>query len=301
MLEKRDGVAAARKAIIATTDKARGALYTLAVKEGYVRFVIPDDIGGRYSVQTAVGLFPIACAGIDPREILAGSAACREDCADPSLETNQAYRYAVIRREMYAHYHKAVEMFITYVPGFVQIGEWWKQLLARAKAKTRRAYSPIRRPSRPICIRLGQFIQDGSPVFFETTLHLSHHRHDVKVPHDEENLDGLNYLEGRSLGNIQDRAFEGTLQAHTEVAKNNNVVLELEKMDAWHLGYLFYFFERACAMSAYLNEVNPFNQPGVEDLQEKYVPFARETGLREVIPILKRGRRAPLSFPLPWP
>jgi glucose-6-phosphate isomerase len=143
MLEKRDGVAAARKAIIATTDKARGALYTLAVKEGYVRFVIPDDIGGRYSVQTAVGLFPIACAGIDPREILAGSAPLAAKIAhDPSLETNQAYRYAVIRREMYAHYHKAVEMFITYVPGFVQIGEWWKQLYGESEGKDKKGLLP---------------------------------------------------------------------------------------------------------------------------------------------------------------
>jgi glucose-6-phosphate isomerase len=160
---------------------------------------IPDDIGGRYSVQTAVGLFPIACAGIDPREILAGSAACREDCADPSLETNQAYRYAVIRREMYAHYHKAVEMFITYVPGFVQIGEWWKQLYGESEGKDKKGLLPDSATFTTDLHSLGQFIQDGSPVFFETTLHLSHHRHDVKVPHDEENLDGLNYLEGRSL------------------------------------------------------------------------------------------------------
>jgi glucose-6-phosphate isomerase len=264
LLEKRDGVAAARKAIIATTDKARGALFTLAVKEGYVRFVVPDDIGGRYSVQSAVGLFPIACAGIDPREILAGSVAAREDTRNPDIAKNQAYRYAVIRREMYAHYRKAAEMFITYVPSFVQIGEWWKQLFGESEGKDKKGLLPDSATFTTDLHSLGQFIQDGTPCLFETTLHLSHHRNDVKVPHDEENLDGLNYLEGRSLGNIQDRAFEGTLQAHTEVGKVNNVVLELEKMDAFHLGYLFYFFERACAMSAYLNEVNPFNQPGVE-------------------------------------
>jgi glucose-6-phosphate isomerase len=264
LLEKRDGVAAARKAIIATTDKQKGALYTLAKNEGYVRFVVPDDIGGRYSVQTAVGLFPIACAGIDPREILAGSADARHDLSDPSLKTNQAYRYAVIRHAMYAEYHKAVEMFVTYVPGFVQIGEWWKQLYGESEGKDKKGLLPDSATFTTDLHSLGQFVQDGSPVFFETTLHLSHHRHDVKVPHDNENLDGLNYLEGRSLGNIQDRAFEGTIAAHTEVGKNNNVVLELEKMDAYHLGYLFYFFERACAMSAYLNGVNPFNQPGVE-------------------------------------
>ena len=264
LLEKRDGVEAARKAIIATTDHTRGALYTLAKNEGYVRFVIPDDIGGRYSVQTAVGLFPIACAGIDPREILSGSADARRDLSDPSLKTNQAYRYAVIRHVMYEKYHKAAEMFVTYVPGFVQIGEWWKQLYGESEGKDKKGLLPDSATFTTDLHSLGQFVQDGSPVFFETTLHLSHHRHDVKVPHDAENLDGLNYLEGRSLGNIQDRAFEGTIAAHTEVGKNDNVVLELERMDPYHLGYLFYFFERACAMSAYLNGVNPFNQPGVE-------------------------------------
>ncbi|MCI1245000.1 MAG: glucose-6-phosphate isomerase [Bacilli bacterium] len=264
MLEKRDGVEAARKAIIATTDKARGALFALAEKEGYVRFTIPDDIGGRYSVQTAVGLFPIACAGIDPHEILLGSADARRDLEDPNLDRNQAYKYAVIRRAMYATYHKAVEMFVTYVPGLVQIGEWWKQLFGESEGKGKKGLLPDSATFTTDLHSLGQFIQDGTPVLFETVLHLSHHRHDVKVPHDEANLDGLNYLEGRSLGNIQDRAFEGTLAAHTEDGKISNVVLELEEMNAHNLGYLFYFFERACAMSAYLNGVNPFNQPGVE-------------------------------------
>lgn len=264
MLEKRDGIEEARKAIIATTDKSKGALLELCKKEGYVRFVLPDDIGGRYSVQTAVGLFPMACAGIDPREILAGSADARKDASNPDLATNQCYKYAVIRHEMWKHYHKAVEMFVTYVPSFVQLGEWWKQLYGESEGKDGKGLLPDSATFTTDLHSLGQFIQEGSKVFFETTLHLTHHRHDIKVPHDNDNLDGLNYLEGRSLGNIQDRAFEGTLSAHTDVGKNNNVVLELEKMDPYHLGYLFYFFERACAMSAYLNGVNPFNQPGVE-------------------------------------
>jgi glucose-6-phosphate isomerase len=135
------------------------------------------------------------------------------------LDNNQAYRYAVIRREMYAHYHKAVEMFITYVPGFVQIGEWWKQLYGESEGKDKKGLLPDSATFTTDLHSLGQFIQDGSPVFFETTLHLSHHRHDVKVPHDEENLDGLNYLEGRSLGNIQDRAFEGTFRPTPKSAR----------------------------------------------------------------------------------
>jgi glucose-6-phosphate isomerase len=264
LLEKRDGVAAARKAIIATTDAKKGALLELCEKEGYVRFVLPDDIGGRYSVQTAVGLFPIACAGIDPEEILKGSAAARDDTSSGDIAKNEAYRYAVIRHEMWSRYHKAVEFFVTYVPSFVQLGEWWKQLYGESEGKEHKSLLPDSVTFTTDLHSMGQFIQEGSPVFFETTLHLTHHRHDIKVPHDEANLDGLNYLEGRSLGNIQDRAFEGTLAAHTETGKNNNVVLELERMDAYHLGYLFYFFERACAMSAYLNGVNPFDQPGVE-------------------------------------
>jgi glucose-6-phosphate isomerase len=264
LLEKRDGVEAARKAIIATTDAHKGALLELAKKEGYVRFVLPDDIGGRYSVQTAVGLFPMACAGIDPEEILGGSRAARADETTGELSHNEAYKYAVIRHEMWAHYRKAVEMLITYVPSFVQLGEWWKQLFGESEGKEHKSLLPDSATFTTDLHSLGQFIQEGSPVFFETTLHLTHHRHDVKVPPDPENLDGLNYLVGRSLGNIQDRAYEGTIAAHTEEGKNNNVVLELERMDAFHLGYLFYFFERACAMSAYLNGVNPFDQPGVE-------------------------------------
>ncbi|MBR5991116.1 MAG: glucose-6-phosphate isomerase [Bacilli bacterium] len=263
-IEKRDGVEFARKSIFATTDANKGALLELCKKEGYVRFVLPDDIGGRYSVQTAVGLFPIACAGIDPEAILKGSAKAREDASNPDLKVNECYKYAVIRHEMWAHYKKAVEMFITYVPSFVQIGEWWKQLYGESEGKEKKGLLPDSATFSTDLHSLGQFIQDGSPVFFETTLYLGKHRDEVKVPHDEDNLDGLNYLEGRTLGSIQDKAFEGTIKAHTEEGGNNNVVLELEEMNAFNLGYLFYFFERACAMSAYLNEVNPFNQPGVE-------------------------------------
>jgi glucose-6-phosphate isomerase len=264
LLEKRDGVEKARKAIIATTDAHKGALLELCEKEGYVRFVLPDDIGGRYSVQTAVGLFPMACAGIDPSEILLGSAEARNDATDPDLSKNQCYRYAVIRHEMWEHYGKAVELFITYVPQLVQLGEWWKQLFGESEGKDKKGLLPDSCTFTTDLHSLGQFIQDGSPVFFETSLRLSKPNHVLKVPHDEGNLDGLNYLEGKTLNFIQNKAFEGTVSAHTEVGKNNNVILELEKMDAFHLGYLFYFFERACAMSAYLNGANPFNQPGVE-------------------------------------
>ena len=264
LLEKRDGVEAARKAIFATTDKARGALYTLAKQEGYEMFVIPDDIGGRYSVLTAVGLLPIAVAGISPDELLAGAAQARLDTMNPSLEANEAYKYAVIRHVLYTKYNKAAEFFITYVPSFVQLGEWWKQLFGESEGKDGKGLLPDSATFTTDLHSLGQFIQQGSHCFFETTLHLTHHRHWIKVPHDEQNLDNLNFLENVGLGTIQDKAFEGTIEAHTKVGGNNNVVLELERMNAFNLGYLFYWFEKACAMSAYLNGVNPFNQPGVE-------------------------------------
>lgn len=264
LLEQRDGVEAARKAIFATTDKQKGALFTLAKKEGYEMFVIPDDIGGRYSVTTAVGLLPIAVAGISPDEILAGSAQARLDTMDPSLEKNEAYKYAVARHAMYAKYGKTAEFFITYVPSFVQLGEWWKQLFGESEGKCGKGLLPDSATFTTDLHSLGQFIQEGTHSFFETTLHLTHHRHWIKVPHDEENLDNLNFIEGMGLGSVQDKAFEGTLEAHTKVGGNNNIVLELDRMNAYNLGYLFYWFEKACAMSAYLLGINPFNQPGVE-------------------------------------
>jgi len=264
LLEKRDGVEAARKAIFATTDANKGALLTLAKKEGYVRFVLPDDIGGRYSVQTAVGLFPIACAGIDPEEILKGSAKAREDCSNPDLRENEAYKYAVIRHELWKKYAKNVEMFITYVPSLVQLCEWFKQLFGESEGKEHKSLLPDSATFTTDLHSLGQFMQEGTPCFFETTLRIMKHRDSVLVPHDDENLDGLNYLEGKDLGYIQDKAMEGTLKAHSENAKVDNVVLEWDEISPFNVGYLFYFFERACAMSAYLNGVNPFDQPGVE-------------------------------------
>jgi glucose-6-phosphate isomerase len=264
MLEKNFGTEMARKSIFATTDANNGALLSLSKQEGYTRFVLPADIGGRYSVQTAVGLFPIACAGIDPEEILLGSAKAREDTMNPDIECNEAYKYAVIRHEMLNHYHKSVEFFLTYVPSLVQLGEWWKQLYGESEGKDGKGLLPDSATFTTDLHSMGQYIQEGTKCFFETTLHLKSHRHSIKVPRDPENLDGLNFLADMKLGDIQDKAYEGTLKAHTEVGHNDNVVLEMESMNPFNLGYLFYFLEKACAMSAYLNGVNPFNQPGVE-------------------------------------
>jgi glucose-6-phosphate isomerase len=263
LLTKNWGADMARKSIFATTDKDNGALLELSKREGYTRFVLPANIGGRYSVQTAVGLFPIACAGIDPEEILKGSAAAREDTRNPDLMANEAYKYAVARHIMWKERKKAVEFLVTYSPAYTQIAEWWKQLFGESEGKDGKSLLPDSVTFTTDLHSMGQFIQEGTKCFFETTLLMREHRSSIKVPRDPENLDGLNYLAGRSLGDICDKAYEGTIKAHTD-GGNDNIVLEMEKMTPYNLGYMFYFFERACAMSGYLNGVNPFNQPGVE-------------------------------------
>jgi len=264
LLEERDGKEAARKAIFATTDKEKGALLTLAKKEGYERFILPANIGGRFSVQTAVGLFPIAVAGIDPEEILRGSADARIDAMEKEIMKNEAYKYAIARHIIYMRERKTSEFLITYGPNVQQLAEWWKQLFGESEGKDGKSLLPCSATFTTDLHSMGQFIQDGSNVFFETVLHFTEHRHDVEIPKDVENLDGLNYLCGFKLSYVQEKAFEGTLAAHSIDGERSNIVLDVEKMSAHTIGYLFYFFEIACAMSAYLNGVNPFNQPGVE-------------------------------------
>ena len=263
LLEKRDGKEAARKAIFATTDGEKGALLTLAKKEGYETFRLPSDIGGRYSVQTAVGLLPMAASGIDVTRLLEGSRDAAKEYSNPSLKEHAAYQYAVARHHFYEK-GKSVELFATYLPSLVQLTEWWKQLYGESEGKEGKSLFPAAATFTTDLHSLGQFIQEGSPIFFETILHLGENAEDISIPLDEENLDGLNYLAGKTLSFVQEKAFQGVLEAHSNIGKTPNIVLELEKMDDYHLGYLFYFFEKACAMSAYLNGLNPFNQPGVE-------------------------------------
>lgn len=264
LLESKLGKEGAKKAIFATTDKDNGALLSLAKQEGYTRYVLPGDVGGRFSVFTAVGLFPIAVAGIDIRLFMFGAVQAALDLNNPSLEENAAYKYAVIRHHLYTKENKAVEFLITYSPYTVQIGEWWKQLFGESEGKDQKALLPASLCFTTDLHSMGQFVQDGSKVFFETTInvHKSHRR--ISVPSDPENLDNLNYLAGRDMNEVQHKAIEGVLLAHKEVGKNDNLVIEVEEMNPYYLGYLFYFFMKACAMSAYLNGVNPFNQPGVE-------------------------------------
>ena len=263
LLEKQIGKEASKKAIFATTDKERGALKTLCNQEGYATYVLPDDIGGRYSVLTAVGLFPLACAGIDIKAMLEGAREARELYSNPDLKNNDCYRYAISRDYMLRN-QKSVEMFVIYEPQMTQIGEWLKQLFGESEGKEKKGLFPASATFSTDLHSLGQFIQDGTPLLFETIINVQTPEKDILIPHDEENLDGLNYLEGKDLAFVNQKAFEGTLKAHTEDGGVPCNVFYIDRLDAKMLGHLFYFFMRACAMSAYLLDINPFNQPGVE-------------------------------------
>ena len=263
LLERQVGKEKARKAIYATTDKEKGALKTLCNQEGYATYVLPDNIGGRYSVLTAVGLFPLAAAGIDIEAMLKGAAEAREAYDSTDLKNNICYRYAVTRDYMLRH-GKPVEMYVTYEPQMTQISEWLKQLFGESEGKEKKGLFPASATFSTDLHSLGQFVQDGTPLLFETILNVLEPNSDVKIPHDDADLDGLNYLEGKDLAFVNQKAFEGTLKAHVEDGGVPCNVIYIDKLDAKTLGHLFYFFMRACAMSAYLLDINPFNQPGVE-------------------------------------
>ena len=263
LLENQIGKEAAQKAIYATTDKEKGALKTLCNQEGYATYVLPGNIGGRYSVLTAVGLFPLAVAGIDVQAMLEGAEEAREAYDNTDLKNNLCYRYAVTRDYMYRH-NKPVELYVTYEPQMSQISEWLKQLFGESEGKEKKGLFPASVTFSTDLHSLGQFVQDGTPLLFETILNIKEPNDDVLIPHDEENLDGLNYLEGKNLAFVNQKAFEGTLKAHVEDGHVPCNVITIDKLDAKTLGHIFYFFMRACAMSAYLLDINPFNQPGVE-------------------------------------
>ena len=263
LLERQVGKEKAKKAIYATTDKEKGALKTLCNQEGYATYVLPGNIGGRYSVLTAVGLFPLAAAGIDIEAMLKGAEEARVAYDNTDLKNNICYRYAVTRDYMLRH-GKPVEMYVTYEPQMTQISEWLKQLFGESEGKEKKGLFPASATFSTDLHSLGQFVQDGTPLLFETILNVLEPNSDVKIPHDDADLDGLNYLEGKDLAFVNQKAFEGTLKAHVEDGGVPCNVIFIDKLDAKTLGHLFYFFMRACAMSAYLLDINPFNQPGVE-------------------------------------
>ena len=263
LLESQIGKEKAQKAIYATTDKEKGALKTLCNQECYETYVLPGNIGGRYSVLTAVGLFPLACAGIDIQAMLDGAKEAREAYDNTDIENNICYQYALTRDYWYRN-GKAVEMYVTYEPSLSQISEWLKQLFGESEGKEKKGLLPGSVTFSTDLHSLGQFVQDGTPVLFETIINVLNPEDDIAIPHDNEDLDGLNYLEGKSLSFVNQKAFEGTLKAHVEDGGVPCNVIYVDRMDAKTLGHLFYFFMRACAMSAYLLDINPFNQPGVE-------------------------------------
>ena len=262
LLESQIGKEKAKKAIYATTDKEKGALKTLCNNEGYATYVLPGDIGGRYSVFTAVGTFPLACAGIDVDKMLKGAQVAKDEAERLPLKENKCYQYAVMRDYMYRH-NKPVEMYVTYEPQMSQISEWLKQLFGESEGKEHKGLFPSSATFSTDLHSLGQYVQEGTPLLFETIINVLKPKQDVVIPHDDADLDGLNYLEGKDLSFVNQKAFEGTLKAHEDGGVPCNVI-SLSKLDEYNLGYLFYFFMRACAMSAYMLDINPFNQPGVE-------------------------------------
>jgi glucose-6-phosphate isomerase len=263
LLVEKYGADEAGRRIIATTDKDRGVLKNMASKEGYQTFVIPDDVGGRYSVLTPVGLLPIAMANINVNQLLLGAKKAYQDLLEPSLSKNMAYQYALTRYLKYNQGYK-VELVVSYESQLVMLSEWFKQLFGESEGKGGKGLFPASVNFSTDLHSLGQFVQDGSKILFETIIKVNTPSLDIKLQAQATDYDELNYLAGKTLNQVNLKALEGTLQAHYNEGKVDNLVLELNSLDAYSLGYLLYFLMKTCAMSAYLLEVNPFDQPGVE-------------------------------------
>lgn len=262
ILEKKYGKEEAKKRIFCTTDKARGTLKHLADEEGYETFVVPDDVGGRYSVLTAVGLLPIAVAGADIDALMAGAQKAQAAYNNPNMEENDCYKYAAIRNILY-NKGKTTEVMVSYEPCYTLMNEWWKQLYGESEGKDGKGLFPATVEFTADLHSLGQMIQQGQRNLFETIVRFAPPRKRTTIEVDWKNLDGLNYLEGKTLDFVEEQAFQGTLSAHVDGGVPN-IVLQTDEVDADTLGELFYFFELSCGISAYMLGVNPFNQPGVE-------------------------------------
>ncbi|MGL6115776.1 MAG: glucose-6-phosphate isomerase [Cetobacterium sp.] len=260
-LEEKYGVEEARRRIYATTDAKKGALKKLATDEGYETFVVPDNVGGRFSVLTAVGLLPIAAAGINIQELMDGAAAAREDYMAPYAE-NDCYKYATIRNILNRK-GKEIEMLINYEPRLHYVGEWWKQLFGESEGKDGRGLFPTAGDFSTDLHSMGQYIQEGRRILIETLVNIETPEKDLTIEAVENDLDGLNYLAGKGMDFVNKMAAEGTILAHVDGGVPN-LVVNIPEATPFHLGYMFYFFEKACAVSGYLLGINPFNQPGVE-------------------------------------
>lgn len=258
----------AKERIIATTDKERGTLKALASEKGYETFTIPDDIGGRYSVFTSVGLLPLALLNVDIEALMLGAKKAYDDLNNPDLKVNDAYKYAVARRILDKQGYKA-EMFVTYHLQLTMIAEWWKQLFGESEGKEGLGILPTSACFSTDLHSLGQFIQEGQKVLFETLLTVENMPLDITFPHDDANLDNMNYLAGKKVSWVNEMAMEGTLSAHSDDGNVPNIKLSLKDNSAESFGYMIYFFFKACGMTCYLLGINPFNQPGVEVYKRK--------------------------------
>ena len=279
MLEDKYGQEEAAKRIYATTDKARGALKDLATKEGYESFVVPDDVGGRFSVLTAVGLLPIAVSGADIKALMDGAASGRELALNEKFEDNEAMKYAAIRNILLRK-GKSVEVLANYEPALHYIGEWWKQLYGESEGKDQKGIFPAAVDFTTDLHSMGQFIQDGARIMFETVMNVEEARETITIEKEAEDLDGLNYLAGKTMDFVNKSAMNGTILAHTD-GNVPNLMIKIPKMDEFHLGQLFYFLEFACCVSGYILVVNPFNQPGVESYKKYMFALLGKPGYEE--------------------
>lgn len=287
MLEKRYGKAEAGKRIYATTDKERGALKNLADEEGYDTFVVPDDVGGRFSVLTAVGLLPIAVSGADIDRLMEGAASGREIALNTPFEENDAMLYAAVRNILHRK-GKAVEILANYEPSLHYVSEWWKQLYGESEGKDQKGIFPASVDLTTDLHSMGQFIQDGSRVMYETVLNVENSAEEIILHEEPVDLDGLNYLAGKSVDFVNKSAMNGTILAHTD-GNVPNLMVNIPKQDEYSLGQLFYFFEFACGVSGYILGVNPFNQPGVESYKKNMFALLGKPGFeKEREELLKR-------------
>jgi len=275
-IETKYGIEEAKKRIYVTTDKEKGALKTLSDREKYETFVVPDNVGGRFSVLTAVGLLPIAAAGIDIDKLMKGALDARDKYADPEVKFNDCYKYAVIRNLLY-NSGKTTEILANYEPCMHYMTEWWKQLYGESEGKDGKGLFPAGVDFTTDLHSLGQYIQDGKRNLIETVVSIEEPKYNMTLTSDEENLDGLNYLAGKDLDYINKKAMEGTIEAHVS-GNVPNMKVTMDKLDEENLGHLIYFFEKACAMSGLLLGVNPFNQPGVEEYKRNMFRLLEKPG-----------------------
>lgn len=276
LLEQKYGKEKARKRIFCTTDRSKGTLKQLADKEGFETFVVPDDVGGRYSVLTAVGLLPIAVAGINIDELMSGAALAQKELENPNIDENDCYKYAAIRNILYRK-GKTTEILASYEPRLSMMSEWFKQLFGESEGKDQKGIFPASVTFSTDLHSMGQFIQDGIRNLFETVVFIEKPVKDLKIETDSENIDGLNFLTGKTVSYVNKKAFEGTILAHSD-GNIPNIVLTVPEISEKELGYLIYFFEKACAISGYIMGVNPFDQPGVEDYKKNMFALLDKPG-----------------------